>query len=127
MRLLGIDYGAKRIGIAISDEGGKLAFPREILPNDKNIFKSLGKVIEEENIGEIVIGESSDFAGKPNPIAKQIETFSRELKKRFKLPVYKEKEFLTTIEARRYGESNKVDASAAALILQRYLDRKNLV
>ena len=49
MRFLGIDYGTKRIGLAISDENGKIAFPKEILPNDFHVFDRLGVLIKKEN------------------------------------------------------------------------------
>jgi len=144
MKFLGIDFGTKRIGIAISDENGTLAFPKEIILNDLNTFKKLGDIIKKENVGEIVIGESVDFSGKLNALSGRIEVFILELKEHFKLPVSKQKEFLTSVEARKIGsnkrslnqaqshskvkqiKSGRVDASAAALILQRYLDKKNL-
>jgi|SRR3989338_6317277 len=126
MRFLGIDYGTKRIGIALSDEGGVLAFPKEIVSNDENAFEKIGRILEEENIKEVVVGESVDFAGAPNKISEDIKIFSEGLKKRFGVIIHKEKEFLTSVEARRYkDEGEKVDASAAALILQRFLDRNN--
>ena len=143
MRFLGIDYGTKRIGLAISDENCRLAFPKEIILNDVNIFKKLSDIIEKENISEIVIGESVDFSGKLNVLSGRIEVFILELSEKFKLPISKQKEFLTSVEARRPKngkkslnlsrahskvkqiKSGRVDASAAALILQRYLDKKN--
>lgn len=143
MRFLGIDYGTKRIGVAISDENCTLAFPKEIVLNDKNIFNKIGDIIRNENVGEIVVGESVDFSGKLNALSGRIEVFILELKEKFNLPIHKQKEFLTSVEARKSGSSKKdfnpsqahskvkqiksgrVDASAAALILQRYLDRIN--
>jgi len=143
MRFLGIDYGTKRIGVAISDENCTLAFPKEIVLNDTNTFKNLGEIIKKENIKEIVIGESVDFSGKLNALSGRIEVFILELKEKFDLPVHKQKEFLTSVEARRSQKgkqdfnqtqshskvkqikSGRVDAGAAALILQRYLDRMN--
>jgi len=142
-RFLGIDYGTKRIGVAISDENHTLAFPKEIVINDLNTFKKLGGIIRGENVSEIVIGESVDFSGKLNALSGRIEVFILELKEKFNLPVHKQKEFLTSVEARKSGSSKKdfnlsqahsklkqiksgrVDASAAALILQRYLDKIN--
>ena len=125
-RFMGIDYGTKRIGVSVSDENYTLAFPKEIVPNDESAFGRLGKIIREENVSEIVVGESVDFKGKLNKLSDEIEVFISGLKERFKLPVYKEKEFLTSVEARRYQtKPGRADASAAALILQRYLDRKN--
>lgn len=143
MRFLGIDYGTKRIGVAISDENHTLAFPREIILNDKKTFDVLRDIIEEENVGEIVVGESVDFSGKLNALSGRIEVFILELGEIFKLPVRKQKEFLTSVEARKSKnnksslhspqshskvkqiKSGRVDASAAALILQRYLDKIN--
>jgi putative holliday junction resolvase len=142
MRFLGIDYGTKRIGVAISDENGNLAFPKEIVENNLNTFKRIGEIIRKENIKEIVIGESVDFSGKLNALSGRIEVFILELEKQFNLPIHKQKEFLTSVEARKAGnnksrlnpsqahskikqiKSGRVDASAAALILQRYLDKK---
>ena len=139
MRFLGIDYGTKRIGIAVSDENIILAFPKGILPNDLNIFKNLEEILKTENVSEIVVGESVDFKGQENVVSKEIEIFISELKNKFNLPVHKQKEFLTSVEARGEGGkeknndrkikregSKKIDDSAAALILQRYLDRRNL-
>ncbi|MFA5792065.1 MAG: Holliday junction resolvase RuvX [Candidatus Paceibacterota bacterium] len=153
-RFMGVDYGTKRIGIAISDENHTLAFPKEIVLNDKNTSKRFGEIIIKENIKEIVVGESVDFSGKLNVLSGRIEVFILELKEKFNLPIHKQKEFLTSVEARKIGNNNhrlwrgpagggkrnpglqahskvkqiksgRVDASAAALILQRYLDRIN--
>lgn len=126
MRFLGIDYGKKRIGLSLSDDDGKFAFPLKIILNNKDVFSFLLETIKKNKIEEIVIGESLDFDGMPNKVMNEIEKFSRELKKRFLLPVHFQKEFLTSVEARRYKEDKeKVDSSASALILQRYLDRIN--
>lgn len=153
MRFLGIDYGTKRIGVAISDERAMFAFPKEIVLNNINTFKRLGEILKEENISEIVVGESVDFSGKLNALSARIEIFIKELEDKFsakggpasggKLSIHKQKEFLTSVEARRFKNEKKklspsqahnkvkqkksghIDASAAALILQRYLDKKN--
>ncbi len=143
MKFLGIDYGAKRIGTATSDENAVLAFPKKIILNDIDTFKNINKIIKLENISEIVIGESVDFSGKLNVLSAQIEIFISELKNRFQLPIHKQKEFLTSVEARKMGKNKKslnpsqahsklkqkrngrVDAIAATLILQRYLDKIN--
>ncbi len=143
MKFLGIDYGTKRIGTALSDERGILAFPEKIILNDSSIFENIGEIIKTKNISEIVVGESVDFSGKLNVLSARIEIFISELKNKFNLPVYKQKEFLTSVEARKIGsnkkslsqsqvhskvkqiKSGRIDASAAALILQRYLDKIN--
>jgi putative Holliday junction resolvase len=138
MRLLGIDYGSKRIGIAISDDGGTLAFPYKILINNMELIDSIHNICGEEDISAIVLGESHDLSGKPNKIMGSIEELKHNLETDLDLPVYLQKEFMTTVEARgREGkeqnnarktskkEPSQADASAAALILQRYLDKKN--
>lgn len=142
-RFLGIDYGTKRIGLAVSDEEGKFSFPKEILLNDADIFKNLALILSKESIREIVIGESVDFSGKLNALSARIEVFILELEEKFKLPIHKQKEFLTSLEARKSPndksklspsqahskvkqiKSGRVDAKAAAIILQRYLDRRS--
>ena len=141
-RILGIDFGTKRIGVAISDENGTLAFPKEVILNDAHTFEKIGDTIKREEITEIVIGESVDFSGKLNALSARIEVFILELQEKFNLPIHKQKEFLTSVEARRSKDgkkdlspsqahskvkqikSGRVDSKAAALILQRYLDRR---
>lgn len=143
MRFMGIDYGTKRIGVAISDENGVLAFPKEIVANDLHTFDKFRDIIEKEGVKEIVVGESVDFSGKLNVLSGRIEVFILELEEKFELPVRKQKEFLTSVEARKSKDtksslspshahsrvkqikSGRVDAGAAALILQRYLDRRS--
>src|SRR3989344_4023955 len=101
MKFLGIDYGTKRIGLAVSDEKAVLAFPKEIVLNNADTFKKIGEIIDKDKISEIVIGESVDFSGKLNALSARIEVFILELKEKFKLPIHKQKEFLTSVEARR--------------------------
>ena len=125
MKFLGIDYGAKRIGIAVSDDRGRLAFPKIILANDAVVVQKIADIVKEENAGEVVVGESLNFAGQPNKIAEDIDIFISALKN-LNLLVRQEKEFLTSVEARRLlGSKERADATAAALILQRYLDKMN--
>jgi putative Holliday junction resolvase len=138
MRYLGIDYGSKRVGIAISDEEGTLAFPHKIIANNLELVDTIHNICGENEISAIVLGESHDLSGVPNKIMGSIEEFKRNLEAELDLPVYFQKEFLTSVFARGNDgkkENNarkdkkekgvKVDDSAAALILQRYLDKKN--
>ena len=138
MRYLGIDYGSKRVGLALSDEEGKMAFPYKIVSNNIELIDTIHNICGTEEVSAIVLGESHDLSGKPNKITGSIEEFKRNIEAELDIPVYFQKEFMTTIEARgRVGKevnnAKKVmkikqavaDASAAALILQRYLDKKN--
>ncbi|HYF28911.1 MAG TPA: Holliday junction resolvase RuvX [Candidatus Paceibacterota bacterium] len=131
MRHLGIDFGTKKIGLALSDEAGRMGFPHAILPNDGRALDEVEKLIEKEQVGAIVMGESMNFSGAENPVAGAARAFAEELAKRTGTPVHFEPEMLTTQEARRDFEgvhvsrSGDVDASAAALILTSYLSRNH--
>ena len=144
MKHLGIDYGSKRVGIALSDDGGALAFPYKTLKNDMALLDDVHNICGIEEVSAIVIGLSHDLSGERNKIMGSIEEFKRNLEAELELPIYFQKEFMTTIEARgrdgkesmnarkkpariesRREKSINTDASAAALILQRYLDKKN--
>lgn len=138
MRYLGIDYGSKRVGLALSDMDGRMAFPFKILTNDLALVDNIHNICGEEEVSAIVLGDSLDENGEPNKIMGSVEEFKRNLEAELDLPIYFEKEFMTTIEARgREGKSVNnarkvtknisapVDASAAALILERYLSRRN--
>lgn len=139
MRYLGIDYGSKRVGVAISDDNGEYAFPYKILKNDLELDDNIHNICGGENISAIVIGESTNSSGNPNKIMGSIEDFRKTLELELDLPVYYEKEFMTSVFARgsddkginnarrvKQKDKGKVDDSAAALILQRFLDRKNI-
>jgi putative Holliday junction resolvase len=122
MRYLGVDFGTKKVGLAVSDENGVLAFPKAIFKNDQDLIANLEKFCREEEIGAIVIGESISSSGNKNPVMKHIEIFGDKMKG-LNLPIYFEKEFMTTIEARRYQDRKEADDSAAAIMLQRFLDK----
>ncbi|MBI2108954.1 MAG: Holliday junction resolvase RuvX [Parcubacteria group bacterium] len=127
MRFLGIDYGEKRIGIALSDENGMLAFPHSILNNDARLIKSIHDICKQESVSQIVIGESRMYGGTENPVMKKIADFKERLQKTTSLPIAFESEVLTSQEARRSREKESnvpVDDSAAAIILQSFLDKR---
>lgn len=149
MRYLGIDYGTKKIGVALSDEKGKMAFAHSVIPNlgKEKTAEKIKKICAENSVGKIVLGKSLSYKGEPNIIMAKIEPFKKALEKETGLPVVYENETLTSAEARRPlgGERKrpptlskrkspekekqarmKVDASAAALILQSHLDRNML-
>lgn len=126
MKILGIDYGKKNVGIALSDEAESFAFPHSVINNDEYLLKNIGKIITEERVSEIVVGKSLNYAQEENPIMVEIKKFVAELENTFTLPVHYEVEILTSVEARRIqGHSKTIDASAASLILNAYLERKH--
>jgi putative Holliday junction resolvase len=126
MKILGIDYGTKKVGIAISDDGGSVAFPYGVFPNDNRLTTIIQELCKKENINTVVLGESLDFSGQPNPVMKKILAFKKTLEEKLSLSVFLEKEFLTSKQARNIQKDGKLtDASAAAIILQSWLDKNN--
>ncbi|MFA6416072.1 MAG: Holliday junction resolvase RuvX [Candidatus Paceibacterota bacterium] len=124
MRYLGIDYGSKKIGLAVSDESGRVAFPLQVIPNTKKLLAEVVAICRQENIAKIICGLSLDFSGQDNPIAKEAKDFCNQLISEINLPLEFENEFLTSVFAGQISPQNKeIDARAAALILQRFLDR----
>jgi putative Holliday junction resolvase len=127
MIYLGIDYGKKYIGLACSDQGGTMAFPMHVLKNNKTVINIIEKICADKEIDQIIIGDSVDQKGDKNDIAKDAQKFGDSLKEKLSLPVSYEKEQFTSAHARHGGSEQKgrIDASAAALILQRFLERNN--
>ena len=80
MSYLGIDYGTKRIGVAFSSEDNSLAFPLKIVAAGNGAVGEIAAIARERGAGEIVVGESNDFAGKPNAVMKEIHAFAEALK-----------------------------------------------
>lgn len=129
MRYLGIDYGHRKVGVAISDEMGSFAFPYQVLPNTslEKLVREIKDICLKEGIEKIVIGESLDLSGEANPIQTSILRFKEVLEKESGLDVVFEREFFTTWEAKRIIDEKQndkqTDARAAALILKSYLDK----
>jgi len=123
MRILGIDYGTKRVGLAISDVEEKIAFPLGVMPNSPSLVRELIVLIAEKEIGRIVIGESLKGDGRENALMEEVHIFVKKLIEAHPIEVAFMNESLTTIEARRASVESRVDAQAATLILQRYLEK----
>jgi len=126
-KYLAIDYGSKKIGVAVSDAEGKFAFPFSIVLN-KNKDKSLEEIIQilkEKQIKDVVVGESVNLRGEANSILEESKIFVKKLQEKIDIEIFFEKEWLSTVEARRFDDRKNADDSAAAIILQRFLDKKN--
>ena len=126
MKYLGIDYGAKRIGIAVSDENGAIAFPRTTLENGDDIVDRIMRLVKEEKVGTIIVGDTRSFSGRENPVTGESDAFAERLKRAASIPVERAWEAGSSIEASRYAPEGQEhdDASAAAVILQRFLDMR---
>lgn len=124
MKIMGIDYGTKRVGIAFSDEGRQFAIPSEVIKNSKNLIKEIKEIADKNYVKEIVMGESKNYKGEANSILEESLNFKSEIEK-LGFKVYLEPEFMTSVNAERFqGKDDMLDASAAALILQSFLDKR---
>ena len=134
MRTLGIDFGERRIGIAISDPGGTFALPLTALArrDDESAVAELAELARAEEIGRIVVGEPLRSDGSAGPAAKRARGFAKKIASATGLPVETIDEALTSREAdRKLAEAGvpaakragRRDALAAQLLLQEALDR----
>ena len=134
-RVLGLDVGARRIGLAVSDELGITAQGLETLQrkNKKHDFAHFYRIIREYNVREIVVGLPLRMSGAEGAQAEKIHAFAEDLRKHFKLPVHLWDERLTSAEANRLlrqtdlsieKRGQAVDRMAAILILQSWMESK---
>lgn len=128
MRYLGIDYGEQKIGLALSDEQGTIAFPYGVVGGLDEVCVAISK----EDVGAVIIGLPLSSAGEEGKQAEETRRFAAKLANRLELQkadgreaviaVEFENELLTTKLAEQHTARDKAHASAAALILQSYLD-----
>ncbi len=134
MKSLGIDYGTKRIGIAVSDDTGSIAFPLATVKAGPKALEEVANIAALNNVEQIILGESLDFKGQPNEVMEDIELFKADIGELAGVPVIYEREFFSSVQAARQfapdgsrkknPSQEKLDAAAAALILQSYLDKQ---
>lgn len=121
MRYLGIDYGEKRIGLALSDPEGRIAFPHATVGRLEDVLA----VIARQGVGAIAIGLPLALDGVDTDETRTVRAFAARLAESVQLPIVFENEAFTTKIAEYHTARAKVDASAAALVLQSYLDRQS--
>ncbi len=135
MRVLSIDYGLKRIGLALSDPTGLLAQGLCVLQriSDKNAVESIKTIAAKNEVGEIVVGLPKNMNGTIGERAEQCRAFADKLAQVVSIPVTMYDERLTTVaatrvlidaEMRRSKRKHVVDEVAATILLQNYLDYK---
>ncbi|MCL6594079.1 MAG: Holliday junction resolvase RuvX [Alicyclobacillus sp.] len=135
MRVLGVDYGGARIGLAISDEAELLAHGLTVLrrQNDEQAVAAVAEVVAREDVGEVVVGYPRNMDGSAGAQAQRSQAFAQLLAERTGVPVVLRDERLTTWAAQRllqdaqvFGKRRRAveDAVAAAVLLQGYLDWK---
>jgi len=132
---MGIDYGERRIGIALSDPLLIFAYPFITLQNDLSFLKNLSKIIFEKNIDKVILGLPSSNYKSSAELSKKVQKLKQEIETNFKIEVILwDEEFSSAIAKQKVMESvtkkskrrNKdlLDKHSAAIILQEYLDTK---
>jgi putative Holliday junction resolvase len=136
MRFMGLDFGDKRIGIAVSDDQGQIAMPKDTLQRSGKVkyIERLAELADQENVGEILVGMPVSMDGSHGPQAQKVMQFVQRLRQRVEIPVVVWDERLTTVAAERIlieGNLSRsrrrrvIDKVAAAYMLQSYLDFRN--
>ncbi len=139
MRFLGIDYGERRVGLALSDPTGMIAGPHTTLKRRRGKrppVAAVETVIREHGVTGVVVGLPLDLHGEETAWTREVRAFGDALGERTGLPVHYIDERMTSVRAERAVRSiglpkgererkERVDAAAAALILQTYLDRRS--
>ena len=135
LRALGIDYGAKRIGLALSDPEGRVALPLQTLArkDDRSAAREIAAIARREEVGRLVVGEPVGLDGTRGEAAERARRFADRLAALTGLPVEMVNESLTSVEAaerlRAAGvdprrHPGRLDAVAAQILLQEALDRQ---
>jgi putative holliday junction resolvase len=136
-RVLGVDYGRARIGLAISDELGMLAHPLETIPakNLESAAKRVAEIAREKEVERVVLGMPKHMNGAVGTAAEEVQAFANKLRPLLRCELLMWDERLTTTAAHRAlrdsGRKTKqtraiIDQVAAQMILQGYLDRAQL-
>jgi len=126
--LLAIDPGLRYIGIAVSDAEQKHAFPKDVLqaePQHK-FWQQLAELIREHKVSTVLVGHPRSLKGKDLPMTKVAEKMAEEIKERFEVTVELVDERMSSVAAQKtllqhYKSDQRVDAAAAALLLESYL------
>jgi len=126
MRVIGLDVGSKRIGVAVSDELGILATPRGVIrrwSRNKDAAQIV-HLVEETGAGAIVVGLPLGLSGSPTRQTEKTEQFAAMLASRVPVPIHLWDERLTTVAAHELGPADRDEEIAAAIILQEFLDSR---
>ncbi|MBI5404918.1 MAG: Holliday junction resolvase RuvX [Candidatus Kerfeldbacteria bacterium] len=126
-RWLGIDYGAKRVGVALSDESGQHVFPRETINNlgTAKLIVALRELIAAEDVDRMVVGLPLTMRGERGPQAIEVQSAMERIGEALSIPIEYEDERLSSSLADRFSNSKfSRDSLAAAAILESFLSRR---
>ena len=134
MRYLAIDYGDKRTGLAICDHAETIASPLAVIQGQKDLLKKIADVVETERVEAIVLGLPLNMDDSQGPQVKLVFKFADRLKEHLNIPIHFQDERLSTFSAEgklaaadftRGKKKKRLDAIAAAEILEAFLEQKN--
>jgi len=136
MRALAIDHGTKRMGIALSDEMGIIALPLEAIPAEPfhQFLARLQEILRDKQVEMVLVGMPRNMDGSYGPAALKVQEFVAVLKQALTIPIQTWDERLTSTQANRYliqaevrraDRRGKVDKTAAAILLQSFLDSRS--
>ena len=135
MRILAIDHGSKRMGLALSDETGSIAQPLEFIPAEPfaDFLVKLKNLLRDKQVEMVLIGMPRNMDGSYGPAALKVQEFVAVLKETIATPIKTWDERLTSAQAnrmliqaemRRDKRKQRVDGAAAAILLQSFLDAR---
>jgi putative holliday junction resolvase len=133
MRYLSIDYGNKITGLAICDQTETFVSPLAAFPTSNDLIAKIIEIIKAENVEAVILGLPLNMDDSVGPQAKKVQGFAEQIKKQIDVPVFFQDERLSTFAAEgkmidmdltRKGKKRRIDALAAAEILQAFLDSK---
>jgi putative holliday junction resolvase len=135
-RILGLDYGTVRVGVAISDPSGSIATGLKTLRNDSTLMNRIADLVREHRIERIVVGLPVSLRGNDSRKTEEVRTFCRKLEEHVALPIvlqderFSSKDALSTMIAmnttrKQRRNKGRIDEMAAAIILQSFLDGRN--
>jgi len=141
MRYLAIDYGAKHTGVAICDSSETIVSPLAVIEGQKDLLDRIVQLVETENVGAIVLGLPLNMDDSVGPQAKLVFQFAEQLRERLSIPIHFQDERLTSFAAeqksahlesagtqyslRKKKKQKRLDAIAAAAILEAFLEHES--
>jgi putative Holliday junction resolvase len=135
-RILGVDYGLKRIGLALTDPLLTFSYPYKTLANDNSFWKNLDKIIVDKSINKIILGYPLREDRTKSHVTDNVLKFKEELNRRYKLEVIlrdesytsliaKERVIKSVLKKNKRKDKGLIDQNSAAIILQEYLKEKS--
>lgn len=129
MRIIGIDLGDRRIGVAAADDRTNVAIPVDTVDAGKDQVEAVARLVADQQAGEVVIGLPLSMSGAIGPQAEKVLEVVEALREKLAVPVHTWDERLTTVQAGRSGAKRgggpaSRDAAAAAVLLQAFLDSR---